>query len=151
MTNTTDFNRISTYPTPKESPGFLLWRVSIRWRRAIETALKPFDLTHPQFVILATTGWLTKEGQKISQLDVSRLSGIDPNTISQILRGLQAKGLINRYHSHNEKGKNPNLTPEGVGRLSKALPAVEEADAKFFASLENEGEGFLMGLRKLVE
>jgi DNA-binding MarR family transcriptional regulator len=150
MTNRVGFDHISSYSAPEESPGFLLWRTSTLWRRSLEVALKPYDLTHPQFVVLATVGWLTKEGQKTSQIAVSRLSGLDPNTVSQILRGLQAKGILVRSAPQGGKRKTPLLTPEGVDRLSHALPAVEQADAEFFSSLKREKQDFLKGLRKLA-
>ena len=150
MTNRAGFDHISSYSTPEESPGFLLWRTSTLWRRSLEAALKPYHLTHPQFVVLATVGWLTKEGQKTSQIAVSRLSGLDPNTVSQILRGLQAKGVLVRSASQDGKRKTPILTPEGVDRLSRALPVIEHADEEFFLSLKKERPNFLKGLRKLA-
>ena len=70
---------LTVYKKPEESPGYLLWRVSSRWRSAIEDTLKPLDLTHPQFVILATVGWLTKDQTKISQIDISKAAELDPN------------------------------------------------------------------------
>lgn len=122
---------------PEESPGYLLWRVSLSWRNAIEEVLKAFDLTHPQFVVLATTAWLTRNGKHTSQIDISKLAGLDPNTTSQILRGLEAKNFIVRLRSLNERNKNPNLTELGSQILHKALPAVEKADLKFFEFLSS--------------
>ena len=43
---------------PQNSPGFLLWHVTLRWQRDIAAALAPLDLTHVQFVLLASTWWL---------------------------------------------------------------------------------------------
>jgi len=145
-----DFNQISIYKTPENSPGYLLWRVSTRWRRSVEAALKPYDLTHAQFVILATTAWLTKEGKKVSQNDVSRLAEVDTNTLSQILRCLQKKGLIERPHLRDRKAKNPTLTAEGLARLNQALPAVEKVDEQFFSTLGEHKEEFLKELQNLA-
>lgn len=121
---------------PEESPGFLLWRVSTSWRRSIEAILKPLGLTHPQFVVLACTGWLTRSGEKTTQAAIGRQAGLDPNTTSQILKSLQTKGLIDRPRS-DERSKSPSLTSTGKQTLSKALPAVEKADAQFFSPLKN--------------
>ena len=49
----------SRLPGPERSPGFLLWRVTLAWQRAMRAALAPHDLTHVQFVLLTTTWWLT--------------------------------------------------------------------------------------------
>ncbi len=130
-----NFKHISVYKTPDESPGYLLWRVSTQWRSAIEEVLKPLNLTHPQFVVLATLGWLTKDGNTVNQVEVGRMAGLDPNTASQILRGLEAKKFIKRAHSVNERSKNPVVTPIGAEVLAQALPAVEQADIQFFAKL----------------
>ena len=137
------------YAAPEESPGFLLWRVSTLWRRAIEAVLKPLDLTHPQFVVLATTGWLIKAQEKVSQADIGKLVSLDPNTTSQILRGLEIKKLITRSHSIDERSKYPKLTKEGSQRLSKALPLVEEADAQFFSCIDLNASGVLKALQNL--
>lgn len=150
MKPSVDFTQISVHRTPEESPGFLLWRVSTQWRRAIEDVLKPLDLTHPQFVVLATVAWLTKEGQKISQAAIGRQAGLDPNTTSQILRSLQTKKLIDRVRSSDERSKHPTLTLAGSRCLANALPAVERADAKFFAPLNLKKSGILEALQHLV-
>jgi DNA-binding MarR family transcriptional regulator len=132
-----DFNKKSAFKTPEESPGFLLWRASTLWRRSIEAVLKPLNLTHPQFVILAATAWFTRGNKHVSQAAIGRHAGLDPNTTSQILSGLQKKGLIERVRSDDERSKYPTPTPLGKQLLAKALPAVEKADAKFFESFDS--------------
>jgi MarR family transcriptional regulator, organic hydroperoxide resistance regulator len=146
-----DFSKISKHDTPEESPGFLLWRTSVLWRRAIEETLKSFDLTHPQFVILATTGWLTRNGKKASQAEIGRQAALDPNTTSQILRGLQTKGLIQRIHSSDERTKHPILTKKGLQILEQALPSVEKCDRHFFSRLDVEKSGLLSSLQLLAQ
>lgn len=150
MTKTVNFNEISVHPSAEQSPGFLLWRVSTLWRKAIEAALKPLGLTHPQFVVLATTGWLTRTGKMASQAEIGRQAALDPNTISQILCGLQAKGLIERSHNIDERSKYPILTATGAESLAKAMPAVESADAAFFASVDLKGSAILKTLQILA-
>ena len=136
---------------PIESLGFLLWRVSLKWRGTIEAALKVHDLTHPQFVMLASLGWLTKEGDMVTQAVVGKMAGFDPNTASQILRGLEAKKLIKRVQKQDERSKNPMLTELGIKRLSDSMSkAVEKIDAVFFKPLTKVESEQLVGLfRKL--
>ena len=45
-----------------DSPGFLLWQVTNKWQAAQRAALKPFGLTHVQFVLLASLTWLDSGG-----------------------------------------------------------------------------------------
>ena len=142
---------MSAYKTPDESPGYLLWRVSTQWRSAIEEVLKPLNLTHPQFVLLATLGWLTKDGNTVNQVEVGRMAGLDPNTTSQILRGLEAKKFIKRTHWVNERSKNPVVTPMGAEVLAQSLPAVEQADIQFFAKLmDGQVETMVQLFQKLM-
>ncbi len=145
-----DFDKLSLHRTPEKSPGFLLWRVSTAWRRAVEEALKPCDLTHPQFVILANTGWLTRTGDSISQAEIGRHAGLDPNTTSQILRCLQKKGLIESTRSADERSKHPTLTTEGLQCLKQSMLVVEGVNTAFFAPLDLKKSGLLDILQALI-
>ncbi|MFC9289311.1 MarR family winged helix-turn-helix transcriptional regulator, partial [Streptomyces sp. NPDC057052] len=82
--------------SPGDSPGFLLWHATLRWQRDIAAALGPLDLTHVQFVLLACTWWLNGRGEHPNQLAVARQAGTDVKMTSQVLRALEAKGLIQR-------------------------------------------------------
>jgi DNA-binding MarR family transcriptional regulator len=131
-----NFKEISIHEGPKQSPGFLLWHISTSWRSAIEAVLKTFGLTHPQFVVLATTGWLTRNRDLTTQAAIGKMAGLDPNTNSQIIRGLEQKGLIKRDPSSDGRAKNVSLTLKGSQILSTVLPTVEQADGNFFKSLK---------------
>lgn len=146
-----DSKKISKYSAPEESLGFLLWHVSTRWRSSIEDVLKPLNLTHPQFVILATVWWLTKSNADVSQAEIGRHAGLDPNTTSQVLRSLELKSFIARKRSADERSKYTKLTISGSECLLKALPAVESADTQFFSVLNSEEAGQLIKiLNKLI-
>src|SRR5690242_18695678 len=136
MSEKFNFKQISIYEGPKQSPGFLLWHISTSWRSSIEAMLKPLGLTHPQFVILAITGWLTRNGERITQVAIGKMGGLDPNTTSQIIKGLEQKNLIKREQSSDGRAKNVTLTAKGSEMLSQALPAVEKADGEFFNMLK---------------
>lgn len=146
MNKKINFRHISEFQLPEQSPGYLLWRVSTQWRALAEKALKAYDLTHPQFVVLASLAWLTQDGKKVSQIDVGRMAGLDPNTTSQILRGLEKKKMIERTQSVDERSKNPIVTALGRKILEKALPAVEKADILFFEKIHKEDIGILLKL-----
>lgn len=151
MSERPNFKEISVYEGPKQSPGFLLWHISTSWRSSIETALKTFGLTHPQFVILATTGWLTRNGDLTTQAAIGKMAGLDPNTTSQIIKGLEQKELIKRDKSSDGRAKNVSLTSHGTTTLGRAMPAVEETDAEFFNILtEQEAKNLLRMFQKLI-
>ena len=151
MNKEVNLKKISRFKTPEESPGYLLWRVSTLWRGTIEAVLKPLNLTHPQFVVLVSLGWLTREGDKVSQADVGKAAGLDPNTTSQILRGLEAKKLIIRKRSVDERSKNPEVTPTGARILKKAFLTVDDANKQFFEPLtKKEIQNLLQSFLKLL-
>ena len=141
-----NFKEVSVHGAPDRSPGFLLWHVSTAWRGSIEFVLRSMDLTHPQFVILATLGWLTREGNRVTQAAIGKMAGLDPNTVSQILKGREKKTLIIREQPSDGRAKNPVLTKKGSNILKKALPAVEAKDQEFFEDLTLEEMECMVGL-----
>jgi DNA-binding MarR family transcriptional regulator len=151
MSERPNFKKISIHEGPKQSPGFLLWHISTSWRSSIEAVLKTLGLTHPQFVVLATTGWLTRHGELTNQAAIGKMAGLDPNTNSQIIKGLEQKSLIKRDPSSDGRAKNVSLTLKGSQILSDALPAVEKMDGIFFNSLKgNEISALVALFQKLI-
>lgn len=119
---------------PAESPGFLLWHLTLRWQRAITTALAPLNLTHVQFVLLACTYWLGEHGEVPNQLAVAQQAGTDVKMTSQVLARLEQQGLIARQtHSTDTRAKVVSVTPRGRALAIVAIDRVEDADAAFFA------------------
>ncbi|MFF4454818.1 MarR family winged helix-turn-helix transcriptional regulator [Streptomyces goshikiensis] len=119
---------------PGESPGFLLWHVTLRWQRDIAAALTPLDLTHVQFVLLACTWWLNGQGERPNQLAVARQAGTDVKMTSQVLRTLEKKGLLEReVDPADTRAKRLRVTALGADLAPRAIAAVEEVDARFFA------------------
>jgi len=151
MSERPNFKKISVYEGPRQSPGFLLWHISTAWRSSIESVLTPLGLTHPQFVVLAATGWLTRNGELITQVSIGKMAGLDPNTNSQILKGLEKKRLVKRNPSSDGRAKNVFLTPQGSQILNLALPVVEQADARFFDPLKKTEISILIEMfQKLI-
>lgn len=130
------WNKITHFEGPEQSPGFLLWQVSTKWRREIETALATLNLTHPQFVLLASLGWLTRHHTEISQVQLARHCRTDINMTSQVLRSLEQKGYIERHRRKgDERSKLPRLTEAGAKLVAQAIPLVEKVDDDFFGKL----------------
>ncbi len=122
--------------TPEESPGFLLWQVTSLWQREIRKALEKYNLTHSQFVLLASMLWLAQEEKNITQVLLSNHTKIDPMTTSTVLRTLQKKGLILRKeHVTDTRAKTVALTPAGEKMAKLAVKTVEEFDGNFFKIL----------------
>jgi DNA-binding MarR family transcriptional regulator len=135
---------------PNDSPGFLLWHVTLRWQRDIAAALGPLDLTHVQFVLLATTWWMNGHGGPPNQLSVARQAGTDVKMTSQVLRKLEAKALIEReVDAADTRAKLLRVTERGAAIAQQAIAAVEATDAAFFRSIPDPA-GLLRMLRPLA-
>jgi DNA-binding MarR family transcriptional regulator len=119
---------------PAESPGLLMWRATLRWQRLMTATLKPLDLTHVQFVLLASTWWLTRQaGETPTQRRIAEHAGTDPMMTSQVLRALEGKGLVTRSaHPNDARAVAVGVTRRGTTVAVRAIGDVEAADAEFF-------------------
>lgn len=121
---------------PEESSGFLLWQVTNLWQREIKKALEQYNITHSQFVLMASIHWLTLHKQEVTQIILSSHTKIDPMTTSTVLRTLQQKNLITRQeHVTDTRAKIVVLTETGKEITKKAIVTVEAFDKKFFSIL----------------
>lgn len=119
---------------PADSPGFLLWRLTLDWQRAVTAALAPYDLTHVQFVLLACAWSMGEHGEAPNQLGLARQAGTDVKMTSQVVRRLEAKGLLRReVDPADTRARRLRLTPAGTRLAGRAIDAVEAVDAEFFA------------------
>jgi len=135
----------------EDSSGFLLWQVTSLWQREIRKALEQYDLTHSQFVLLASIHWLSLNKKEITQVLLSDHTKIDPMTTSTVLRTLQAKGLIQRQeHSTDTRAKTVALTDDGQKMVKKAVKTVEKFDADFFSTLGEQTKAFNAQLLALL-
>ncbi|MBF2707990.1 MarR family winged helix-turn-helix transcriptional regulator [Flavobacterium soyangense] len=127
----------------EDSSGFLLWQVTNLWQREIKKALEPYDLTHSQFVLMASIHWLTLHKQDVTQILLSSHTKIDPMTTSTVLRTLQSKGLLQRQeHTTDTRAKTVGLTENGKKIIKQAVKTVETFDKTFFAVLGNTTQKF---------
>lgn len=144
-------NKIFSVETPEESSGFLLWQVTNLWQREIKKALEKYDLTHSQFVLLASILWLSVQKETVTQILLSGHTKIDPMTTSTVLRTLQKKGLIQRQeHLTDTRAKTVELTTDGLKVAKLAVKTVELFDGEFFQPLRGKTEGFNKKLNLLL-
>jgi len=137
--------------TPEESTGFLLWQVTNLWQREIRKALAQHDLTHSQFVLLASIMWLSQYDKPITQIVLSAHTKIDPMTTSTVLRTLQAKGLVARKeHATDTRAKTVALTQDGEQVTRQAIRVVEAFDNAFFKPLAKDTADFNARLLQLL-
>ena len=120
---------------PAASPGFLLWHVTLRWQRLITDELRPLNLTHVQFVLLASSWWLGRADGPPNQLAVAAHANTNIKMTSEILRKLEDKGLIEQTTDPDDRrAKLVRVTSAGADLAARAIAVVEKADLAFFGS-----------------
>ena len=122
------------------------------WQRRITATLKPFGLTHVQFVLLASTWWLARNDDRTpNQRDVAQHAVVDVMMASQVLRALEAKGLVRRERDPRDaRAVQVTITEAGAELAVRAVRAVEAADADFFAAAPDQA-ALVEALRTLSE
>ncbi len=99
----------------------------MRWQRAIDAALRPLGLTHTQYLVLEVAAAASRaQGDAISQLTIAASAGLDPATISVLVRKLESRGLLDRDVDASDRRRwRVLLTQRGRALLKKATPFVE--------------------------
>ena len=136
---------------PRESLGYLLWKLSNAWQRRQRAALKPFGLTHSQFVLLASATWFGS-AEPLSQARLAEVSGVDPMTTSQIVRALESARLLERRpHPEDPRANLVVVTRAGREAAERAVRTVEGVDQAFFAPVAKESRLLLHAFRTLAD
>ena len=142
---------LSRFSEAEQSPGLLLWRVTLSWQRRIRSVLEPYDLTHVQFVLLTSLWWLgDHEDRPPTQARLAQHAGTDPMMTSQVTRKLETRGLLQRaLDPTDSRARRLRLTAAGRALVARALDDVEAADEAYFAVLGGQRDSFVRGLGKL--
>ena len=139
------------FESSDDSTGFLLWRTHNFWQREFRKCLKEFDLTHTQFVILASSHWLNLQNEEVTQIEIADHAKTDVMLTSNVIRALEKKQFLSRAeHSSDTRAKKVFLTDLGIEILKKAVKKVEKFDQIFFSKL-SDSKKFNEELIKLTE
>ncbi|MCG6168452.1 MarR family winged helix-turn-helix transcriptional regulator [Leptospira sp. FAT2] len=123
----------------EESTGFLFWQITNLWQKRIRENLLVLDLTHVQFVLLASLAWFEETVQKATQVRLAEHAKTDVMMTSKVLRSLESKKLLTRKPDPEDSRANCLLlTPEGKELVEKAVHIVESTDKLFFSILKDE-------------
>ncbi|GAB3516513.1 MarR family winged helix-turn-helix transcriptional regulator [Emticicia fontis] len=148
MSNKIEFH----FKKPEDSPGYLLGQLTMIWQRKLKRVLDPLDLTHTQFALLCALAWLSRESDKVTQVDIANQGNADTMMVSKVLRTLEEKKFITRQeHPTDTRAKTIKLTEDGEIVLQKAIISVENADLDFFQTLGTELEAFNSTMVELIK
>lgn len=138
------------------TPGFLVWRLSMKWRVAIDRALAPLGLTHAQYSLLGSLLGMQRAGLRPSQRALADHTGLEALYVSKLARGLEAAGLVQRATDPADtRAVRLSLTDEGLTVTGRAVEVVRRIVDALLAPLGGlEGpdtEAFTQTLAALLD
>ncbi|MFE6617742.1 MarR family winged helix-turn-helix transcriptional regulator [Streptomyces sp. NPDC057740] len=108
------------------SPGFLVWRLSTKWRVAVDRAVTPLGLTHAQYVLVASLYGMQRQGERPSQRRLADHTGLEPLYVSKLARALESAGLVERTRDPRDpRAVQLALTEPGRERTRQAIDVVQ--------------------------
>ncbi|MFD7455585.1 MULTISPECIES: MarR family winged helix-turn-helix transcriptional regulator [unclassified Streptomyces] len=108
------------------TPGFLVWRLSMKWRVAVDRAVAPLGLTHAQYSLVASLHGMQRAGERPSQRRLADRTGLEPLYVSKLARALESAGLIERTRDPRDpRAVQLALTDEGRDVTRKAIDVVQ--------------------------
>ena len=118
--------------------GYLLVQAAQAWRIQVAAGLRDVGVTPPQFFVLVTLLRRSRRGGTgITQREVAARTRIDANTVSQIVRGLERRGLLTRSpHPDDSRAVTLALTPPGTELARDCAARVRAINTGFFASVD---------------
>ncbi|MFF4361412.1 MarR family winged helix-turn-helix transcriptional regulator [Streptomyces sp. NPDC001604] len=110
----------------KATPGFLVWRLSMKWRVAVDRAVAPLGLTHAQYSLVASLYGMQRGGERPSQRRLADVTGLEPLYVSKLARALEAAGLIERTRDPKDpRAVQLALTEQGREVTGRAIKVVQ--------------------------
>ena len=135
------------------TPGFLVWRLSMKWRVAVDRALAPLGLTHAQYSVLASLLGLGRAGHRPSQRQLADHTGLEPLYVSKLARALETAGLLERAdHPDDTRAVALVLTDSGRDVTRRAVRIVQQLHERLLEPLGGlDGERTRALSRELTE
>jgi DNA-binding MarR family transcriptional regulator len=128
---------------PKTS--YLVARLDRLIRARLVDALKPIDVTVPQYTLLSVLA----HRPGLSNAQLARRSYVSAQAMHPLVSGLEDRGLISRRSSPDRGRAQPTeLTSAGRELLAKCDAAVAEVERDLFGQLGSDQEGIL---RRILE
>jgi DNA-binding MarR family transcriptional regulator len=142
-------------PPTDATPGFLVWRLSMKWRAAVDRAVAPLGLTHAQYSLLASLRGLSRQGHTPSQRQLADFTGLDAVYVSKLARALEAAGLVERAADPSDtRAVRLALTADGVAVVDRAVAIVhdllEELTAPLGGTTGNRTRALMRDLQALL-
>ncbi|WP_035850727.1 MarR family winged helix-turn-helix transcriptional regulator [Kitasatospora azatica] len=116
--------------------GFLVWRLSTKWRVAVDRALGPLGLTHAQYTLLGSLYGMGRAGLRPSQRELADHIGMEALYVSKLARSLETAGLIDRTPDPaDSRAVRLALTEQGRQTAARAVVLVRQLMDQLLAPL----------------
>jgi DNA-binding MarR family transcriptional regulator len=125
----------------EQSVGYVLKEVTTTLRAAMDSALRPLDLTVPQYVTLE----LLHQKPGLSNSELARRAFVTRQSMNLVLRTLQAHDLVSRPDVAKDGRARPaDLTPAGQQLLQTASVIVREIEIQLLSPLTAQDQAVLL-------
>lgn len=115
-----------------EAVGYVLKQAAAALRAAMDAALRPLQLTVPQYACLELLG----QCAGLSNADLARGAFVTRQAMNGVLRGLQDRGLVTRpATAAHGRARPTELTPIGREHLHAASRAVHGVEQQMLSPL----------------
>ncbi|MGW1782619.1 MarR family winged helix-turn-helix transcriptional regulator [Streptomyces sp. NPDC002143] len=123
---------------------YLVKQLELAIRSFMDEALRPYGLTTFQYTALTV---LQHRGG-LSSAQLARRSFVRPQTMHEIVRSLEERGLIERTHAPgNRRTMEARLTEAGAELLTACAPAVHKLEDELLRDMpEAQRSAFRQGL-----
>ena len=123
-------------PQAGPTPGFLVWRLSMKWRAAVDRALTPLEITHAHYSLLSSLLGMHALGHAPSQRELSDHTGLEALYVSKLARALEGRELIVRQrHPADPRAWQLRLTEHGEHVTRSAIQTVRTLMDQLLAPL----------------
>lgn len=123
--------------------SYLVARLDRLVRSQLAEALKPFDVSVPQYTVLS----VLERRPGLSNAQLARRSYISAQAMHQVVNGLEERRLITREVSPDHgRIQMTRLTEDGHGVLDRCDKAVDVVEERIFGALGDGEEGHLRRL-----
>ncbi|MFE7191768.1 MarR family winged helix-turn-helix transcriptional regulator [Kitasatospora sp. NPDC057541] len=120
----------------RATAGFLVWRLSMKWRVAVDRALAPLGLTHAQYALVASLHGLARSGEQPSQRQLADHTGLEPLYVSKLARTLEAAGMLARTRDPRDpRAMRLALTEQGLDVTRRAITVIQQLLDQLLAPL----------------
>lgn len=115
-----------------DAVGYVLKQAAVALRNAMDAALRPLQLTVPQYACLELLG----QHPGLSNAELARGTFVTRQSMNVVLRGLEDRGLVTRPATAPRGRELPTvLTQAGLDHLRTASVAIRRIEKKMCGDL----------------